>query len=77
MISIRREPAVIISGCELTAVARISLEKYSQNGRWMFVGDKRPIAIICRTEYGEHIFDMEGRQIDAVELEKLVTTQHA
>ena len=75
MISFQREPTVTVAGWELTAVARISVMKHVNNGMWLFAGDKRPIAVICRSENGEHIFDTNGRQIDAVELEELMTEQ--
>lgn len=73
MISFQREPTVIVAGWELTAVARISVMKHARSGMWLFAGDKRPIAVICRSEDSEHIFDTNGRQIDAVELEGLMT----
>ncbi len=41
----------------------------------LFAGDKRPVAVICRSEHGEHIFNTDGRQIDAVELQALMTEQ--
>ena len=73
MISFRHEPTVIASGCQLTAVVRVSMAKHTGSGRWLFAGDKRPIAVICRTEGGERIFDTDGRQIDAVKLNELMT----
>jgi len=75
VISFRHEPTVIASGRQLTAVVRVSLTKHAGSGRWLFAGDKRPIAVICRTEGGEHIFDTDGRQINAVELRELMTDQ--
>ena len=47
--------------------------KHASNGMWLFAGDKRPIAVICRSESSEYIFDTNGRQIDALELEELMT----
>lgn len=75
MISFRHEPTVIASGCQITAVVRVSLTKHAGSGRWLIAGGKRPIAVICRTEVGEHVFDADGRQINAVELKKLMTEQ--
>jgi hypothetical protein len=75
VICYRHEPTVVASGCRLTAVVRISLTKHAQIGRWLVAGDKRPIVVICDTEGGEHIFDMDGRQIDAIELKDLMTDQ--
>lgn len=72
MICIRHEPSVTTSGCEITAVVRVSLTEQESGGGLLFAGDKRPIAIICRLEEGEHIFDMDGRLIDAVELKGLM-----
>mgnify|MGYP001548162493 CR=1 FL=1 len=69
MISFHREPAVIVSGCELTAVARVSVTKHARGGVWLFAGDKRPVAVICRSQDRVHIFATDGRQNDAVELE--------
>jgi hypothetical protein len=51
------------------------LTKHARSGRWLFAGDKRPIAVICGTEDGEHIFDTDGRQINAVEFKELMTDQ--
>lgn len=75
MISFHYEPTMIVSGCELTAVARVSVTKQAHNGLWLFSGDKRLVALICRSEDGEHIFDTDGRQIDAVELKDLMSDQ--
>ena len=75
MISFQYEPTVIVSGCELTAVARVSVTKQAHSGLWLFAGDKRPVAVICRSEDREHIFDADGRQIDALELKGLMTYQ--
>lgn len=75
MISFHHEPAVMVSGCELIAVARVSVTKHVHGGVWLFAGEKRPVAVICRSEDREHIFDTDGRQIDAVELKGLMTDQ--
>ena len=77
MISIQHEPTVIVSGCEVTAIARISGTKHALSGKWLFVACKQPLAIICRTEDGEHIFDMDGHQIDAAGLKELMTVDGA
>jgi hypothetical protein len=53
------------------------LTKHAGSGRWLFAGDKRPIAVICHREGGEHIFDTDGRRITAAELEALMTDQGA
>ena len=45
------------------------------NGKWLFTGDKRPLAIICRTGDDECMFDMDGRRIDADEFEALMSVQ--
>jgi hypothetical protein len=75
MISFHHEPTVIFSGCELTAIARVSVTKHAHSGVWLIAGDKRLVAVICRSEDREHIFDTDGRHIDAVELKGLMTDQ--
>ena len=73
MISYRRERTIAVSGCELTAVSRVSLITHTSDRGWFLSGDKRPIAIICRTDTGECIFDADGHQIDETELDVLMT----
>ena len=77
MISIQHEPTVIVMDCELTVVVRIGVTSHARGDKWLFTGDKRPMAVICRTTDGEQIFGMDGRLIDAAGLKELATADDA
>lgn len=71
MIVFQHEPPVYVAGRALIVVSRIELVKHAKDGALLFGADKRPVAIICRGEVGEEIFDANGRRIDAAGLEAL------
>ena len=77
MIIFQHESPISVSGRAFIAVARIKLTRHARNGALIFTGDKRPIAIICRGEGGEEIFDIDGRQIDADGLQALIASHYA
>ncbi|MCP4317722.1 MAG: hypothetical protein GY789_17310 [Hyphomicrobiales bacterium] len=72
MITFQRESPISVSGRELIVVARIRLIGHAQGHALMFTGEKRPVAVICRGEGGEEIFDMDGRRIEAAALQALM-----
>ncbi len=77
MISVEHEPTITVSGHEVTAIVRVSVNRRALGSRWLFVGEKHPLAIICRTEGSEQIFDVNGCRIDAAKLKKLMTIDGA
>ena len=77
MISIRREPPVFVAGHEVMAIVRVSVTRHTQGDGSLFVSDKRPLAVVCKTKDSEHIFNMEGCVIDATDLDELMTVDGA
>lgn len=75
MIVFQHEPPINVSGCAIIAVARIRLMRNARNGVLFFTGDKQPVAVICRGEDGDEIFDIDGCRIDDAALQALTVVQ--
>jgi hypothetical protein len=75
MIVFQYEPARNISGRAFIVVARIRLVWHERSGALFLTGDKQPVAVICRGEDGEEIFDVDGRRIDSAALQALLVSQ--
>lgn len=72
MIVFRREKPIEVSGRTIVAVSRVSVQGRRQNGLVLFSGDKRAVAVICRDNTGETIFDANGRLMSSSDLKAMM-----
>ena len=73
MKAIRYDPPVNVSGHEIVVVCVVKTLANKDGGACAFVGEKRPIAVVCRGVDGESIFDLDGRRLDTSALQKLIS----
>jgi len=73
MKAIRYDPPVNVSGYSIVAVSIVNALRHEAGGTCAFIGEKRPIAIICRGVDGENIFGIDGRRLDKAALQTLIS----
>jgi len=73
MKTIRYDPPVNVSGRAIVVISIVTASGYKDRGACVFVGEKRPIAVVCRCVDGESIFSVDGRRLDTSALQKLIS----
>jgi hypothetical protein len=73
MKTIRYDPPVDVSGYTVVVVSIVKALRHETKGACAFIGEKRPIAVICRSVDGESIFGVDGRRLDKAALQRLIS----
>ena len=73
MITVREESPITVAGYTIVVVSRATVTKFSHHGAYSVVGNKQPIAIICRGDSKEDIFSPDGTQIAATKFAEFIT----
>ena len=71
MRAVQYAPPVEVAGHAIVVVSVVTVSGYQKGGVYAFVGEKRPVAIVCRRDEGERILGLDGRNLDVAELDHL------
>lgn len=70
---IQYDPPVEVSGRAIVVVSIVKAMGCKGGAAYVFVGEKRPIAVVCRGVDGESFFGADGRCLDAAALQALLS----